>query len=203
MNVKKFKHVFIGVLIAATFATVLRAQMGDKVAYPGTGNTAHNDVYRVDGNGGVHTWDQSIRVGDKAVGQFQTNGALPSTSSYYGYQIPFFNSSGATLNAGDIVLAKASGTSTAYGTKSAVLSTTTVMGINVTSLASNATGFIMIAGYAVVNTTGTVSIGDMIVTTDTVSGYGGKKTSPNAGEIVGIAVSVGTASGGSTLVKLR
>jgi hypothetical protein len=153
----------------------------------------------------VILYNAGIQLGANAIrpAYQPTAATAPSTSAggYYGVKVPYYNNSGVTMNKGDIVLAVGGGT--AYGTKAAVLATTTVMGVNAASLATATWGYMYISGYAVVNTTGTVIPGDIIVSTDTASGYGGKKSSPNAGEVVGTALSVGTAAGGLTLIKLK
>ncbi len=173
------------------------------------------DLWTINGTGTLNStaiaWidssrDLSLYDGDIVLGG---SGSQPSTTSgaYPGYQVPFYNASGGTLTEGDVVIASVTATSgTGYMTTTTALATTTVMGICAGSVANGAIGWMKIAGWAIAKTTGTVNVGDLLVTTNTVAGRLGRiapAATVEEGAVVAKAAEVGTAAGDTILVLLN
>lgn len=73
-------------------------------------------------------------------------------------------------------------------------------------VAAGSVGKVVISGYALALTTGTVNRGDVLVSTATTPsspGYTAADTTPTTGADVAVAIASGTAAGGTTLVKVR
>lgn len=145
--------------------------------------------------------NEGVKIGDA-----QTAPTLPTTTtgSQFGVKVPFYNASGSAMAQGYVVVASAAINNTMYGSVAAITSTTTVVGICEGTVASAADGYMTVAGIALVLTTGTVAIGDLLVST-TVAGYAGKIASGatvEEGSVIGKALSQGTAAGGLTLIRL-
>jgi len=147
-----------------------------------------------------------IKIGDTGSG----TPTLPTTTTatQWGLKVPFYNSSGATLARGSVLIG--SGTVAGSATSAATTSLATVVGVCDGVVAAWGTGWMTVSGYAAVLTTGTVAIGNLLVSTagsngSGAAGYAGAIASAatvEAGTIIGKAMSVGTAAGGLTIVKL-
>lgn len=154
-------------------------------------------------NTGKVTQLNSLQFGDN-----EDSPTLPTatTGSQFSVKVPFYNGAAVSISTGMIVLSSTTNsTGIAYGTIGATLSTTTWIGVADGTVDSGSTGWMIVAGYANVLTTGTVIPGNLIVSTDSVAGYGGFIAGANTvfeGAVVGKAVQTGTASGGLTLVRL-
>ncbi len=175
--------------------------------------------YRRDVFGGVQIFllennGTTTQKGAEKFGSNEDTPTLPTTSNAdsFSMKVPFLNVSGSTMLKGMVVLTT-SGTinaanQIAWGTVAAVNSTTTILGINDASLAANATGWMSIAGYAVVLTTTAIRIGDLLVSTIGANGagnagYAGVTTGTQVvGTDIGIAVS-SNSNGGNVVVRLR
>jgi hypothetical protein len=138
---------------------------------------------------------------------------LPSTTtaSSFSVKVPFFNGSGAATAVGQVILSSSTAALTggnAYGTSAAVLATTTVLGISDGVYAAGAKGWMTIAGYCAVLTTGTVNAGDILVSTagsagSGAAGYAGVTTGTEVvGTKIGKALLPGTAAGGLTMTLI-
>lgn len=127
-----------------------------------------------------------------------------TNADFWSVKVPFTNRSGSTISRGMVVVASITLTGTALGALTTSLATTTWMGIADGTITNGSVGFMSISGYASVLTSGTVNLGDMLVTTTTNFGYAGATTSTNSiiGSIIGRAFSVGSSSGGFTVIKL-
>jgi hypothetical protein len=197
---------------------------GDKALYSASSNI-FSDIWAVSGTGTLNStsvawidgsaYNLNLYQGSLVMGM---NGSRPSTTSgtYPNIQVPFYNANTATsITAGDILLAQTTSTTSGYMVTAPITATTTVAGIAMETVAPGAVGRMAVSGYALVHTSGTVYIGDLIVSSATSvtagvgsGGYGGRigaaaGTSDLVGVVVGRAMSVGTAAGGSTLVKLN
>jgi len=138
---------------------------------------------------------------------------LPTTSTAdkFGVKVPFYNASGSALTRGMVVISSGNSTTALYGSAAAVTSTSSILGICDGTVASGAKGWMSVEGYAAVLTTGTVNLGDLLVSTSGsagagAAGYAGKIASAatvEAGTVLGKAVSVGTAAGGLTIIRLE
>lgn len=161
-----------------------------------------SEMYCLDQSGNITSSGTFANVGGYKMGSTPPTTATSPTQSI---RIPFNNASGATMAAGAVVIAASSTSVRAPGTFLAVLSTTAWIGINESSLAAAATGYMAVGGYAAVLTTGTVNYGDILVSTDTVAGYAGAIAGGAGvleGTVIGKAMTAGTATGGLTLIRI-
>jgi hypothetical protein len=135
---------------------------------------------------------------------------MPTSTNDRGYSIkvPFYNGSPSATAVGTVILASTTATSNIYGTYAAILATTSVLGVSDGIYASGSKGWMAIAGYCQVLTTGTVNVGDILVSTGGSSGtgaagYAGTTTGTQVvGTAIGKALSPGTAAGGLTTILL-
>jgi hypothetical protein len=176
----------------------------DFLSISGNGSLRNTSIFWIDANRDVSVYDGDVILGG--------SGSTPSTTAgtYPGVQVPFYNASATTLVQGNVIIASATNATAGagYGSIAAVLSTTNVVGICAGTVASGAVGWMTVSGYALVLTTGTVNMGNVLVSTaGTVgtgaAGYAGAIVAPTSGTDIGIAMSQGTAAGGLTLVRLR
>ena len=144
----------------------------------------------------------ALKMGDTLTGSSLT---LPTTTtgSNFSRWIPVKNIGSAAATQGDILCSSNTGTgyvSVCPGTSDLK----TVLGVAAESIASGATGWMVGrgGGYAVIHTTGTVNIGDILVSTSSASGYATGNNSPTTGAYFGHALSAGTSSGGSVLALI-
>lgn len=170
------------------------------------GNITSSGTFTLTGR--ILTSSSTVSTGYK-IGNRQANPTVTPTTStgkYYGLQVPFINAGSGTMAAGALVIGVSTGTGlNVPGFTLGILSTTTWIGVNTESLAAGATGYMTVAGYGLALTTGTVAIGDELVSTTTTAGYMGAiapGTSVLEGSVVGKAMSQGTATGGLTLIRL-
>lgn len=134
-----------------------------------------------------------------------TSVTLPTTTTgaNFSHWIPVYNV-GPAVTQGDVLIA--SNTGTGYvRSQPGTSGLTTVVGIAAEAIASGAKGWMCArgGGYAVVHTTGTVNIGDCLVSSATAVGYAGGSATPTTGTDFGTAMSAGTAAGGSVLAVLH
>lgn len=170
------------------------------------------------------TYVQSFKVGGSYVWILESNGAttqtaaqkfgssvtgsaitMPTTTTGANFStwVPVYNV-GAALTQGDVLIA--SNTGTGYVMKQpGTTGLTTVVGAAAEAIASGATGWMIPRGgqYAIVKTTGTVAIGDTLVSTSSAAGYAGGSATPTTGTDFGTAMSAGTAAGGTVLAILH
>jgi hypothetical protein len=154
--------------------------------------------------------------GDVKLGDDGTRSiTLPTTAlaDFYSLKVPYYNNSGTTITRGMVVVSSvtAAGTTTAmYCGVTNVLSTTTWVGIADGSVLTGGKGWMSVAGYAAVYTTGTVTVGDMLTSTSGslgvgAAGYAGRidgAATVLEGSVIGKAMSNGTAAGGLTIVRI-
>jgi hypothetical protein len=197
MNILKKRVVLATAFVAIAFSTLYAANY--LVRY----TVAGSQQYVLE-NDGTSTQRGAAKFGDD-----QTDPTLPTliTADDFGIKMPFYNASGASMSRGQVVLASATATTANYSSVASVLSTTTWVGICDGTVANGETGWMTVSGYAAVLTTATVKIGDILVSTNSIdAGYAGAIAGAATvleGTVIGRAVSVGTASGGLTIVKLE
>ncbi len=193
---KRFKNWhFAALLIVASMTLAYAANYVQRFTVAGT------QVWLIDSDGSTQSAGPT-RYGNNAL---VTSVTMPSTltGSQFAQQVPVYNV-GAAVTLGDVLIS--SNTGTGYVMIAPALSDQkNVVGVAAASIASGAKGWMVPlgGGYAVIHTTGTVAIGDILVTTITASGYATTNNSPTSGTIVGKAMSAGTASGGSTLAIMQ
>lgn len=176
--------VFIGLLgISGVFAA--SNFFTDSWTIYGRGSFNNTPIAWIDSNR-----DLSLYDGDVVLGGIATT---PSQSNYFGVDIPFYNV-GSALTQGDIVIA--SNTGTGYVRVSpATTDLTNVVGAAQGAVASGAVGFIRVAGLAILKSTGTIAIGDAIVSTVAAAGYVGADTTPTTGAKIGVALESASGDG--------
>lgn len=198
MMMKQFKLLAAAAILAVAviwFPRLGFAQRGDiDGSVFQNGSTRGLDAWRVDSTSDFYLYNGDINLG--------AGGTVPSTTAgaYPGIKVPLVNS-GTPVTQGMVAVANSTGTG--QGFSLSVLSTTAVVGIWDGTYATGATGYITVGGYALVLTSGAVSAGDVIVSSNTGIGYAGRNTTPTSGTDIGVALGQGTAAGGLTLIRLR
>lgn len=193
---KRFKKWQFAALFVAGLATfAYAANYVQRFVVAGT------QVWLIDSDGSTQQAGPN-RFGNNALVASVT---LPTTTtgSNFAMQVPVYNV-GAAVTQGDILIA--SNTGTGYVTKGTATSgLTSIVGVAAASIASGANGWMVPrgGGYAVVHTTGTVSIGDILVSTVATAGYFAANNTPTAGTSIATAMSTGNAAGGSTLAIMH
>lgn len=134
-----------------------------------------------------------------------TSVTLPTTvtGSNFAHWVPVTNIGPAVVQ-GEVLIA--SNTGTGYvRSQPGTTALTTVVGVAAEAIASGAKGWMVPrgGGFAIVRTTGTVNIGDTIVSSATAVGYAGGTATPTTGTDFGTAMSAGTAAGGVILAILH
>jgi hypothetical protein len=196
VKMKRFKlWIGIGLLSILGFIVVVHAtSYVERYLVNGT------EVWRLNSDG------TTVQTGSITAYDILLGAATPTASAFYGVKVPFYAS--VAMVQGDVVLS--SNSMTGYGTIASILSTTSVLGVCDGTYAAGAVGQMTVSGYALVLTTGAVAIGNLVVSTDGsnaagAAGYAGATTasaSTVVGTVIGKAMSVGTAAGGLTLIKL-
>jgi hypothetical protein len=134
---------------------------------------------------------------------------MPTRNTGYKFscKVPVFNVGPTAAVVGDVLVA--SNTGVGYVIVSSATGLTTVVGVAADSIASGAVGWMIPlgGGYATVKTTGTVAVGDVLVSSgasnNATNGRAGTSTSANVGALIGHAVSSGSASGDTILAILH
>ena len=193
----------IGLLMGGPWKAAFAAN-ADIQAYSGSGALNNIDVFRITSTGDIKITDTSsytaLSIDSTSGGLDVYNGSLtlgaigttPSLSNYFSIKVPCYNV-GAAVTVGTVMVA--SNTGTGYCSQSpATLDLTNVIGIAAGSIASGAVGNIVISGYGIIKTTGTVSIGDALVSTGTSAGYAGADTTPTTGAKIGVAMKAGSSN---------
>lgn len=206
---KLFTKLFASLAMClAVFGSAHALTCGNGTTYPYLRSTlSDTEFFCLDQSGNMTSSGTFVVTGGVKIGQTAPTAGSSGTGVNRGLKVPFVNAGSATLSAGAVVLASATANIgvLAPGISAAVLSTTTWVGINESSLASGATGYMSVAGYALVLTTGTVMVGDLLTSTNSVAGYAGAiagGTSVLEGSVIGKAMSQGTAAGGLTLIRI-
>jgi hypothetical protein len=167
-------------------------------AIKGIGSLTNTAIAYIDVARDFVLYDGDVRLGGK--------GSAPSTTAgeYPGYKVQIKNCGTAAWVQGHLIVVN----DDAVGCGATVNGTdrTDVIGVSEGAVAVGSVGYITVAGYALVLTTGTVNRGDVIVSSAPgtgLIGYAGADTTPTTGADVGVALSSGTAAGGLTLIRLR
>ncbi len=142
---------------------------------------------------------QGIKFGD---GDVRPALQSSTTQGVYGLKIPLKNCGTSTWVPGNLIVANntAPGCAAKAG---ATTDLTTWVGIADGTVLAGDRGYVVNKGYAVALTTGTVNIGQTLVSTSSAAGFLTGNATPTTGADVGIALSTGVAAGGSTLILLR
>lgn len=214
MEKKKLNLLIIG-LIALSFVGVWKYVRAAQVA------SATNVTYlQLDGNAIYDSnGTQRLSIGSSNVltGQFVTSGpviqgdtatgasvTLPTTTtgSNFSNWVPVYNV-GAAVVQGEILISSNTGTAYVRGGP-ATTDLTNVVGVAAAAIASGAKGWMVPrgGGYAVVLASGTVNIGDILVSSATWAGYGAADNTPTAGASYATAMSGNTTGSGSGILAI-
>lgn len=183
---KKFKVLGWVAFAVAILGVVGYSSRGDIMALRGEGTLRSVEVFRINSTGDLTLTDSasydaltidstsgglSIYNGNVSLG---TSDTQPSTTSgaYPGVSVPIYNASGSSWSAGEVIIASATATTSGYGSSAAILATTTVLGVAAETIANGAVGLMKVSGYAIIKSTGYLRIGNIVVTSNTVSGQG-------------------------------
>lgn len=208
---KKFKALILTALALAVFGVVGYATRGDIMALIGSGTLRGIEVFRISSTGDLTLTDSSSYTAltvDSTTGEITTyngdlalgsKGATISQSQYWSIKVPCYNV-GPAVTQGTVMVASNTGVGYCHRVQAAI-DVTSVIGVADASIAEGAIGNIVISGYAIVKTTGTISIGDALVSTGTVAGYAGPDTTPTTGAKIGVAVESG-GSGDDTVLSI-
>lgn len=183
-------------LLAGFFAVTAFVGLVSGAAYNQYKSTRFNDVQT------DNIRLTTISHGDSAV---DSNITLPSaTSAVYNNLLPVYNPTGSSIAAGTPLIS--SNTGAGYVNSSPATSDlTTIIGVAAYTISGTSRGWMVPrgGGYAVVKTTGTVTIGQNLVSTITAAGYLTGSSTPAAGSAVATAMTTGTASGGTVLAVMH
>lgn len=150
---------------------------------------------------GTLTLAGPIKSGNNDTGASVT---LPTTTTgaQFSRWVPVYNV-GAAVTQGDLLIS--SNTGTAYvRVAPATLDLTNVVGVAAEAIASGANGWMIPrgGGYAIVHASGTISIGDVLVSSGATSGYAWSDTTPTSGAGVAIAMSANTSGSGNGILAI-
>lgn len=164
---------------------------------------AGSQIYELYSDGTV-TIAGPLKSGNNYTGASVT---LPTTTtgSNFGKWVPVLNIGAAVTQGTVLVSSNVAGGIAYVNTGAATTALTTVVGVAAESIASGAKGWMVPlgGGYAVVKTTGTVNIGDVLVTTTSSAGYLTGNATPVTGSDIAVAMSVGTSAGGTILAIMK
>ncbi len=159
----------------------------------------YDDTFRINGGQVV---SGPIKIGDNVLGSAVT-AAVGTNGTDFSNWVPVHNI-GAAVIQGQVLIA--SGTGTGYvATQPGTISLTSVVGVAAEAIAEATNGWMIPrgGGFGFILTTGTVAIGDILVTTGTVAGYAGSDTTPTTGADFATSLETGTDSGGTVLAILH
>lgn len=172
----------------------IKADNNDIASWQGSGALNNIDVVKIDENGDLRLYNTDIVLGNQGIQPSD------STGGYYGIKVPCYAVT--AISQWDLVIA--SNTGTGYcRTGTATADLTSFLGISDGNYAAGSVAYVTVAGFTLAKTTGTVNIGDALVTGTTSAGSLIADTTPTTGAKVGIALKAGTASGGNTLILLK
>ncbi len=192
------RFIAVALLGVGTLALVygLHAASTDIWNLAGQGTYNAQDMAKVDSSYNFRLYNGSIFLGNNQLAPSTNNTqTTPSTAvgGYYGLKVPIVY--GAAVTNGDVICSSG----TAGGIKCATSGQTSVIGVADNTYAAGVVGYITVAGYAVVHTTMTVTIGDILVSTVAASGYASTNNTAINGTVIGKALSTGAAGGDSVL----
>lgn len=133
-----------------------------------------------------------------------TSVTLPTstTGSNFSRWVPCYNV-GAAVTQGDILIA--SNTGTGYISKApATLDLTSVVGVAAEAIASGAKGWMVPpgGGYVIIHASGTINIGDVLVSSGATAGYAWADTTPTTGADIAVAMQANTSGSGNGILAI-
>lgn len=192
------------VLIIGAVALVKSANT-DIMNWSGQGLYWAKDMVHIDSGYNLRLYNGNIVLGDSGLTPTTANTqTTPSITAggHYGIKIPITNGSG-IASADGMVVCSSFTTSSVQGTFNTLTATTTVLGIADAAYANGSSMYMTVSGYAMVLTTGTVKIGDLLVSSATTIGRAGSATGTVVvGSVIGKALTAGAAAGDSVLALI-
>lgn len=183
-------------LLAAFFAVTAGVGLLSAAAFNQYKSTRFNDVQA------DNIRVQTVSFGDSAV---DANITLPSSSaSVYAHMVPVYNPTGSSIALGTPLISSTTGAGY-INSAAATTDLTTIVGVAGYAIAGTSRGWMIPrgGGYAVVRTTGTVTIGMNLVSTTSAAGYLTGTSAPTTGADVATAMTTGTAAGGTVLAIMH
>lgn len=167
------------------------------------------DMAHIDSSYNLRLYNGSLVLGDNGLTPTTANTQVtPSISvgGYYGVKIPITNGSAAASASGMVVVSSVSNTSAVQGSFANITATTSILGIVDGTYSSGQAMYMTVSGYAAVLTTGTVKIGDLLVSSAPASGALGRAGAATGtvvvGTVIGKALTAGVASGDTVLALI-
>lgn len=164
------------------------------------------DMVHIDSNYDIRTYNGDLIFGDNGfTPSTNNNQTTPSTTvgGYYGIEFPITNGSGISSAVGMVVVASTTASGVQGGFVSAT-ATTTVLGVVDGTYATGTTMYYRTVGYATVLTTGSIKVGDLLVSSATAQGRAGAASGTVAvGTVIGKALTTGAAAGDTVLAILQ
>lgn len=153
--------------------------------------------------GSRNIFNGALAFGDSATTSSIT---LPTTTtgSSFALQVPVYNPTASTIPQGTALIS--SNTGAGYvNVAPATIDVTNVIGVAAADITATSKGFMVSrgCGYAIVLTTGTVAVGDVLITSGTVAGRLGTDNTPTTGADVAVAMTAGSAGGSAILAIMR
>lgn len=187
------KKIFLPLLAVLGFVVIVHAADTVIIRYLHRGTS--DQAFRLQSDGSVAklTLDGPFLTGDS-----DTSPTLPTadTASYFADWRPVYNPLGSSIAKGTVLTS--SNTGIGYVRPSAATGDLTgVLGVAAEDISALSKGWMVPRGgnYASMLTTGTVAIGDVLVTTGSAIGRVWTDNTPTTGADVAIALEAGTASG--------
>lgn len=189
--------VFLFSAVTAPLAPA-RAANTDTANWSGQGTYNAKDMVHIDSNYNLRLYNGSLFFGDNQLApSTDSTQTTPSTSvgGYYGIKVPIKYVEAVTN--GDVICS--SNVATGNGRKCTTTGSTTVIGVADNTYALGAVGWMTVGGYALIKTTHTVAIGDILISTAGTAGNASTNNSASNGTVIGKALSTGAAAGANTL----
>lgn len=187
-------------LIVIALTSVFAATYVQRFTVGGT------EVWRIDNDGSVDTPSSITLGGPLKFGseEVATAATLPTTTtgSNFGDWVPVYNV-GAAVIQGQLLISSNTGTAFVAGGP-ATQDLTNIVGVAAEAIASGAKGWMVPrgGGYAVILGSGTIAIGDILVSSAAAAGYGWSDNTPTAGASIGRAMSTNTSGSGNPILAI-
>lgn len=210
---KKLRVLLLSLFGVVVIGAAVYAANTDLWNASGSGPNIFNnkDVARVDKDGNLRIYTGSIILGDKGTTPSKTKitttsgGSVSVLPGYMNIRIPVTFQAAATE--GDVECSSITATAVGSVTPCVNTATTTVIGVADGTYAAGSVGWVVIDGYALVHSSGTVQIGDILVSSAPITGakgYAGTTTGTQVvGTGIGVALTKGAAAGDTVLALIN
>ena len=209
MMFNKIKTHWLAVLLSVVCVGVLTAATAQYVTNLGILQLDQNEIRDSSGTSRIFLISSRlINNGPFAHGDSSTTSSitLPTTTTgaSFSHQVPVYNPTASTLPQGTALISSNTGAGYVNITGTTI-DLTGVIGVAAADIAATSKGWMIPVGggYAIVLTTGTVAVGDVLVTSGTVAGRLGTDNTPTTGAEVAVAMTAGVAAGSSILAIMK